>query len=204
MPPKACRSLAPVIGPRPKVLILGSMPGERSLAARRYYAHPKNQFWELLGAALGIELRQASYESRLALLKRSGVALWDTIAECRRDGSLDASITEERPNDVAGLLKRQPTIRAVFCNGRKSYAMFRRHHASSVPPELVRYLPSSSPANASVPYPTKRREWMAIASYAGSGSASGAASDSITTVPAMRSWRQRRSARKMNSASASA
>lgn len=90
-----------MVGNRPKVLILGSMPGEESLRRRQYYGHPKNHFWRLVGEALGEELEGLSYRRKIAALKRRGVALWDAIADCERSGSLDSRIRRERPNDVA-------------------------------------------------------------------------------------------------------
>jgi len=153
------RSFPPVVGRRPKVLILGSMPGAESLRRRQYYAHPRNQFWRLVGDALGEELSGLSYLRRLAALKRRGVALWDTIADCARTGSLDARIRRERPNDIAGLVRRLD-VRAVLLNGGKAKQMFLRHAAKKLPDGVfVAALPSSSPAAASVPYARKARLW---------------------------------------------
>ncbi|MBI5595581.1 MAG: DNA-deoxyinosine glycosylase [Elusimicrobia bacterium] len=153
------RSFPPVVGRRPQVLILGSMPGIESLRRRQYYAHPQNQFWRLVGDALGEELASLSYSRRLASLKRRGVALWDTVAECVRPGSLDARIRRERPNDVAGLVRRLD-VRAVLLNGGKARQMFLRHAAAGLPAGVfVAALPSSSPAAASIPYARKARRW---------------------------------------------
>lgn len=153
------RSFPPVVGRNPKVLILGSMPGEESLRRRQYYAHPRNQFWRLVGDALGEELAGLSYRRRLAVLKRRGVALWDTVAECERKGSLDSRIRRVRPNDVAGLIERSD-VRAVLLNGGKAREMFLRYNAERIPAEVfVAALPSSSPAAAAIPYPRKLRRW---------------------------------------------
>lgn len=148
-----------MVGRRPKVLILGSMPGAESLRQGRYYGHRRNQFWRLVGDALGEELEGLSYQRRIAALKRRGVALWDTIADCERPGSLDARIRRERPNDVAGLVRRCG-VRAVLLNGGKARQMFLRHAAAGLPAGvLVVALPSSSPAAASIPYAAKARRW---------------------------------------------
>lgn len=153
------RSFPPVVGRKPRVLVLGSMPGVESLRRRQYYAHPRNQFWRLVGDALGEELTELSYRRRLAVLKRRGVALWDTIADCDRRGSLDARIRRERPNDVAGLVRRLG-VRAVLLNGGKAKQMFLRHAAAGLPAGVfVAALPSSSPAAASIPYARKARLW---------------------------------------------
>ena len=136
--------LAPVVGEAPLILILGSMPGAASLAAAQYYAHPANRFWPLMASP--------DYEERLQGLRRSGVALWDTIGSCERAGSLDSSIRNMTPNDVAGLLKSHPTIGTVVLNGSKSAVVWRRHaqrEALLERPDLrVLALPSTSPANA--------------------------------------------------------
>ena len=153
------RSFPPVLGPRPRVLILGSMPGAESLRRRQYYAHPQNQFWRLVGDALGEDLAGLSYPRRLAVLRRRGVALWDTIADCERPGSLDSRIRRERPNDVVGLVRRLK-IGAVLLNGGKALQMFLRHAAEGLPAGVsVAALPSSSPAAASIPYARKARLW---------------------------------------------
>lgn len=161
------RSFPPIVGRRPKVLVLGSMPGVESLRRRQYYAHPQNQFWRLVGGALGEELEGLGYSRRLAALKRRGIALWDTIAECARPGSLDARIRRVRPNNVAGLVRRLG-VRAVLLNGGKARQMFYRHAAAGLPAGVfVAVLPSSSPAAASIPYARKARLWRRA--FAGPG-----------------------------------
>jgi TDG/mug DNA glycosylase family protein len=159
------RSFKPFVGRAPKVLILGTMPGAASLRARRFYAHPYNQFWRLLGAALGENLQEMPYRSRLAAMKRRGVALWDVLEYCRREGSLDSNITHEKPNRVVELVERGG-IKAVFLNGGKAAALFRRFHAPRLP-RGVRFeqLPSSSPAAASIPYARKAARWRRIARF---------------------------------------
>lgn len=156
------RSFAPVVGPRPRVLVLGSLPGEASLRLRQYYGHPQNRFWELLGAALGEDLRALPYPRRLARLKARRVALWDVVGSARRRGSLDSAIRGEVHNPVADLVRRT-RVRAVFLNGRKAAAAFAR--ASPRAPAGVRVvvLPSSSPANASIPYARKLAAWRGVA-----------------------------------------
>lgn len=154
------KSFPPVVGPKPRVLILGSLPGEASLRLGQYYGHPRNQFWELLGAALGEDLRSLSYARRLTRLKARGVALWDVIAEAERRGSLDANIRRERRNGIAELLAKTG-VRVVFFNGAKAAAAMRER------PEGVVFarLPSSSPANASIVWEKKRAAWARIADF---------------------------------------
>lgn len=157
------RSFPPVVGPSPRVLLLGSLPGEASLRLGQYYGHPRNRFWELLGAALGEDLRALPYRRRLARLKARGVALWDMVAEADRRGSLDARIRNERHNEVEALIAKTG-VKTVFLNGRKAADAFRR--ACGEPEGLtVTLLPSSSPANASVAYARKRAAWKRIADH---------------------------------------
>jgi TDG/mug DNA glycosylase family protein len=157
------RSFPPVAGRRPRVLILGSLPGDASLQLGQYYGHPRNKFWELVGAALGEDLRALSYPKRLARLKARGVAVWDVIADAHRVGSLDSSIRLERPNPIPELIRRTG-VRAVFFNGKKAQASFRRHFGE---PEGVAVfaLPSSSPAHASMTRPRKLAFWKRIAEF---------------------------------------
>ena len=145
-------------------MILGSLPGEASLKLGQYYGHPRNKFWELVGAALGEDLRASRYPRRLARLKARGVALWDVVAEADRQGSLDSAIRDEKPNPVLRLIRRTG-VRAVFFNGRKAEVSFRRHGGS--PPRDVEFatLPSSSPAHASLPWPKKLAAWARIADF---------------------------------------
>lgn len=87
-------SFPPVVDAGTRVLILGSMPGARSLAEHEYYAHPRNLFWPLMDDLFGIE-RTWPYERRLAALLARGLGLWDVLRHCEREGSLDASIVTE-------------------------------------------------------------------------------------------------------------
>lgn len=159
------KSFAPVVGSSPKVLILGSMPGAASLKKRQYYGHPKNQFWRLLGEASGKDLESLDYAGRLTALKHMGIALWDVLAECTREGSLDADISDEQPNAVAKLL-RETGIKAVFLNGGKAAAAFQTFIAEGLPENiLVVKLPSSSPAHASLSFEEKLARWKDIGNY---------------------------------------
>lgn len=99
------------------MLVLGSLPGERSLAEGRYYAHPQNQFWRLIGTAIGRDLAALPYEDRLAALLARGVGLWDVVAKARREGSSDAAIRDAHANDLVTLVETLPRLRAVAFNG---------------------------------------------------------------------------------------
>lgn len=160
-----CVSFAPLVDDECRVLILGSMPGRRSLDMQEYYAHPQNRFWRLLALLLNEEM-PLTYADKCALLLRHHIALWDTLGYCEREGSLDSDIKNEQPNAVCELLAEQPQIKAVFCNGGKAAAAFKRYFAKSLPREIdVYYFSSTSPANARKRLENLAQEWQIFLQY---------------------------------------
>jgi hypoxanthine-DNA glycosylase len=151
--------LPPVIGRHTRLVVLGSFPGAASLAAGQYYAHPRNQFWPLLSALLGEDLVPRPYAQRLQRLRAHGLGLWDVIAECRREGSLDSAIRDLRYNDLASLRRRAPRLVAVAHNGGESARAMRITAGLGL---AVYRLPSSSPANASWSFERKLTAWRAV------------------------------------------
>ena len=158
-------SFPPVVRADTRVLVLGSLPGERSLAAGRYYAHPQNRFWRLVGEATGQDLESLDYERRIDALLDAGVGLWDTVASARREGSLDAAIREAEHNPLADLVADLPALRAVAFNGATS-ARIGSAALSGCDLALLP-LPSSSPAYAAMPYADKARLWRQIGEFLG-------------------------------------
>ncbi len=159
-----------IANPNAKILILGSMPGDISIAAAEYYAHPRNLFWDFMQELLDIS-RDLPYEKRLELLQEKGVALWDVLGFCHREGSLDSSISiqTEQANAIPELLDSCPNIRAIFFNGQKSHASFKRHILKTQPEIAEKYklivLPSTSPANASMKAGDKLERWRRVLEY---------------------------------------
>jgi hypoxanthine-DNA glycosylase len=137
-------SFAPVADAGARLLILGSLPGEMSLRIGQYYGNPQNQFWRLMGAALGRPLPDA-YEARLAALQGAGVALWDVVRSAVRPGSLDGQIRDHQPNPLADFAATLPRLQAVAFNGKTAAAIGVRALADVAALELIA-LPSSSPA----------------------------------------------------------
>ncbi|NOT68281.1 MAG: DNA-deoxyinosine glycosylase [Methylophilaceae bacterium] len=169
-------SFAPVARADAKWLILGSMPGQVSLAHQQYYAHARNLFWPLMGELFGAEAA-LPYALRLTRLQENGIALWDVLQQCERANSLDADIVESSivTNDFASFFAQHKAIRRICFNGNKAEQAFRRYVlpglslvqnlALTQNIELIA-LPSTSPANASIPLAIKRQRWMEALSSA--------------------------------------
>lgn len=172
MPEPAAPDLAvgfpPVAGDRPRVLLLGSMPGRASLQATRYYAHPRNLFWPLMGALFGVD-PLLPYNERLDQLTNQGVALWDVLARCERPGSLDQAIVKGSAvaNPIGPWLAAHPTVLRVGLNGSAAQGLFRRLVLPGLDDQTrlrvhILPLPSTSPANAGMSAAAKRAAWDAL------------------------------------------
>ena len=163
------QSFAPIEKADARILILGSMPGEASLRAGQYYAHPRNLFWRIMGELLGTD-PGSPYEQRIQALKSARIALWDVLYSCRRKGSLDSNIDHESlvPNDFAAFFLSHPQITRVFFNGTKAEQCYRKHMQPVTGIESIEYLrlPSTSPANASLSYERKLDAWRVITTCA--------------------------------------
>ena len=166
------QGLAPVVGPRTQLLVLGSFPGVASLAVQQYYAHPQNQFWRLLQALWPAHPQPGpqDYAGRCAWLLERGLGLWDVYDSCERQGSLDAAIRRPQVNDFAALRTRCPQLRALAHNGAESFrhanAALAALDAAGATPLQAFKLPSTSPANAAWSFERKRMAWHdALASF---------------------------------------
>lgn len=155
------RCFPPVVDAHTRVLILGSLPGEASLAQRQYYAHPQNRFWHLMGDVLGVGLVAMPYAQRLEMLLSHGVGLWDVVAEARREGSLDSRIREHAGNDLMGLLASLPHLAVIGFNGGTAARLGMKALASMEPSPTMLTLPSSSPAYT-LAYAEKLNAWRAL------------------------------------------
>ena len=144
-----CKSFKPSIDNESKILILGSMPGIKSLEEQQYYAHPQNRFWKVMGNICNEpKLSELDYETKLKTLLNNNIALWDTIKSCKREGSLDSDIQNEKPNDIRKLLKTYPNIETICLNGNKSYSAFKKYFPVLFEKYACHRMPSTSPANA--------------------------------------------------------
>jgi hypoxanthine-DNA glycosylase len=150
--------LAPVWRADARLLILGSFPGAASLSAQQYYAHPRNAFWPLMAALLAQpDLPARPYAQRLQALQARGIALWDAVAACEREGSLDSAIRAAQPSDLPDLVGRLPRLRGIACNGATAH----RETLALLPgvPWPIWRLPSTSPAHAGLGFEAKRTAW---------------------------------------------
>lgn len=155
-------SFPPIENRKARLLILGSMPGRASLTANKYYAHPQNAFWPIMGALVGAD-PALPYRTRVAALRAAGIALWDVLASCEREGSLDADIRHDSVvvNDFASFFAAHPKITDVLFNGGMAETCFRRYVAPVIDSTSLRFarMPSTSPANASLSRGRKLDAW---------------------------------------------
>jgi len=148
-------------------LILGSLPGRKSLEMQQYYAHPQNAFWKLVTQIFGAEW-PLPYARRVKLLTGHQIALWDVLAAAERPGSLDSSIVHASAlaNDFAAFFRAHPRVRRVYFNGRKAEEIYRRSVLPGLPPGFasMQYvsLPSTSPAHAGMTFAKKLERWKTI------------------------------------------
>lgn len=157
------RCFDPVVNLDTRLLILGSLPGEKSLAHSQYYAHPQNKFWLLLGEVLGQELKSLPYEERLSTLLAYGVGLWDVVAQAHRSGSLDSNIRERDDNDLVALAASLPQLDTIAFNGGTAARLGLKvlgEHASRY---RIVSLPSSSAAYT-LAYAEKLQLWRMLRS----------------------------------------
>lgn len=151
-----------------KVLVLGSIPGQASLKQVQYYAHPRNAFWPIMQAILGLP-SELDYTDRLTALKEHKVALWDVAHQCHRPGSLDSRIDQQTvvPNTIETFLANHPDVKLIAFNGQAASKLFKRHFPALVKSDLIQQvtLPSTSPAHASLSFAEKLEAWQVIAKY---------------------------------------
>jgi hypoxanthine-DNA glycosylase len=159
-PTSLLTGLAPVIAPDTRILILGSFPGARSLAAQQYYAHPRNQFWKLVGTLVDEDLYKLPYDERLPRLLAHRFGLWDVLAACEREGSLDSAIRKPAANDFDRLKHLCPQLETVGFNGQAS-GKFAPQFEQAGYRTVV--LPSSSPAHMAMSFEQKLAVWRRLA-----------------------------------------
>jgi hypoxanthine-DNA glycosylase len=153
-------SFAPLADGDTEILILGSMPGERSLAVGEYYGHPQNRFWRVVAALAGVDA-PVGYADKKALLQRARIGLWDVAGRAHREGSLDSAIRDAEPNDIPGFIAAHRRLRIVAFNGRKPEELYDRHFDRAPGIEYLS-LPSTSPANAAFSLEKLCEKWRRV------------------------------------------
>lgn len=164
LPRKRC--FAPVVDERTRLLVLGSLPGEQSLAKQEYYGNRQNRFWMLMSAVLERDLPALDYTARLAALLAGGVGLWDVVAQAQRQGSLDSQIRDRADNDLPGLLDSLPNVKAIAFNGGTAGRLGMKMLGVRAAHFSIIQLPSSSPAYT-LSYGEKLAKWLKLRDYCG-------------------------------------
>lgn len=152
-------SFAPLIDRRTEILIIGTMPGVKSLEEAQYYAHPRNAMWPIIARIYNQDKAFASYREKTACLLKNRIGMWDNLQFCERRGSLDSNIKNEIPNDFEQLLEQYPRVGKLLFNGQKSYGFFKKYHPDLLKRRQYRIMPSTSPANASQKAAFKFETW---------------------------------------------
>jgi hypoxanthine-DNA glycosylase len=156
------RSFPHVTNVHTRVLILGSLPGDASLAQSQYYAHPQNKFWKLVGEVIGVELAELDYETRLSVLLAHRIGLWDVISDARRTGSLDSDIRDHINNDLLALIDTLPELTVIAFNGATAAKIGMKLLAERTQHYQIVLLPSSSPAHATLSFAQKLSIWQQL------------------------------------------
>jgi len=156
-----CLGFKPIVSANPKLLVLGTMPSVESLNQAFYYAHPRNAFWPIMQSLVNMPIN--TIEDKIALVEKSGLAVWDVLESCDRPGSLDSAIKSPQANDFESFLERYEKINTICFNGKKAEQLFKRYVLKQqMIPNHIQYivLPSTSPANASITVEDKRLFWQ--------------------------------------------
>lgn len=157
------RCFEPLVDDRTRILVLGSLPGERSLARQEYYGNRQNRFWMLMSEVIGLDLLPLDYDSRLQALLANGIGLWDVVAEAEREGSLDSRIRDHVRNDLVGLIAGLPNLATIAFNGGTAARLGLKVLGQHAQRYRIVLLPSSSPAYT-LAYADKLLVWQTLRS----------------------------------------
>lgn len=152
------KCLEPWIDDKTYILIVGTMPGEESIQKQTYYAHPRNKFWRYMAAILNNGQELKTVEEKRRVLSSKGIGLWDSLSICEREGSLDSNIKKQQPNDFS----KFQSVKYVLFNGQKAAKYFNTYNSDYLSKRKSFYLPSTSPANASISDAVKFEKWKEV------------------------------------------
>jgi len=153
-------SFDPISGPDTTILILGTIPGDKSLELGEYYGHPRNKFWKIISTITGNELPM-TYEAKKALLLKTTIGVWDVAHKAIRKGSLDSAILNEEPNDLESFIENHTNLKVIGFNGAKSQALYDKHFSRKSGIKYIA-LPSTSPANTTLTFDTSCEQWRQL------------------------------------------
>lgn len=155
-------SFAPISDKSTEILILGSLPGEKSLSTHEYYAHPQNKFWRIIAAITKNQI-PVTYSDKKSLLAANKIGVWDVVKQARRSGSLDTNIIDEIPNKIDKFILKQTNLKTIGFNGTKAAKLFDKYFLRQ---KFIKYinLPSSSPANARISFDEICEKWSELLS----------------------------------------
>lgn len=156
------KSFAPEINKNTRIMVIGTMPGKESLRQQQYYAYERNAFWKIISKLFNNGEAFSDYKQKINCLLDNGIGLWDSLQYCERETSLDSDIKNEQPNDFETLLKENPQVVFLAFNGQKAFKFFKQYHAKLLKNIQYEILPSTSPANASIPFQTKLEKWKSV------------------------------------------
>lgn len=154
------QSFLPLENATAEVLILGSIPGDRSIELQQYYGHPQNRFWRVLTSIIGSEL-PLDYDARQQMLLVNRIALWDVVRQADRVGSLDSAIRNEEPNDIKTFISQHPMLKIIAFNGKKAEQLYDKYFERFTHLKYLS-LPSTSPANAMCKIDELQKKWIQI------------------------------------------
>ena len=154
------RSFAPIIYSNTKILVLGSLPGKKSLELGEYYGHPRNRIWKIISHIKQCEIPK-NYERKKEFLFKYNIGLWDVANSAYREGSLDSNIKKERPNDIENLLESHESIGVIGFNGKKAEKMFYKFFKEKTRLSYIP-LPSTSPANMAINFEEMCSRWSEL------------------------------------------
>ncbi|MCK5124794.1 MAG: DNA-deoxyinosine glycosylase [candidate division Zixibacteria bacterium] len=160
---KYSESFSPIVGDKPYVLILGTIPGNDSIRLKQYYANPRNLFWEIIHSLFNRHIAN-EYEKNTEFLKTKNIAIWDVCLKGKRESSLDSDISDEFPNDLQTFIHNYPSIKLIAFNGQKAEKLYNKYFKPFKDVEYFTLL-STSPANASYSYNEKFADWKRILDF---------------------------------------
>lgn len=145
------------------ILILGSLPGDKSLELAEYYGHSRNRFWKIIATITNNDM-PLTYTDKIALVLKSKIGIWDVVHKANRKGSLDTAIEGEEPNDLDNFIARHKNLKVIGFNGKKAHALYDKYFGRKKEIQYIS-LPSTSPANAGIDFDSICNQWRKILSY---------------------------------------